>query len=296
MKVGSMKAGAGTVFNAFDTNYWKAKQLAQLIDTWELAEWDNKTVLFFGEAWYPGIEMVGYINAFLSEDKRVKVVGCLHGGAYDPYDFTNTAGMEWAHDFDEVIYYIFDRLFLASSYHEKLASGPFSSNQLCVTGHPFYREELRLVYPPAVRREPLVLFPHRLDASKGHEDFDKIIAVVRDYLPRVEFTAEKTYETCQGDPKKFYDRLRIATAVVSCAKQETFGTAMLEATALGAVPVVPDRLAYPEMYSDEYRYENLGHAADLVYQALRGELEAPVIPSYTQAIENMINVCQSLVE
>jgi hypothetical protein len=37
---------------------------------------------------------------------------------------------------------------------------------------------------------------------------------------------------------------------------EFFGVAMLEATHLGALPLVPDRLAYPELFGREFLYEN----------------------------------------
>ena len=62
------------------------------------------------------------------------------------------------------------------------------------------------------------------------------------------------------DPEPFADkadylaRLSETDIVVSTAQHEFFGISVLEATLYGARPVVPDRLVYPELYADDYRY------------------------------------------
>ena len=55
----------------------------------------------------------------------------------------------------------------------------------------------------------------------------------------------------------YHALLRGADVVLSTSLHEFQGLAVLEAVAAGCIPVVPDRLAYREIYPDEYRYPSL---------------------------------------
>ena len=55
---------------------------------------------------------------------------------------------------------------------------------------------------------------------------------------------------------EYVDLLQQAHIVVSTAIHEFFGVSVLEATHLGARPLVPDRLSYPELIPAVYRYSS----------------------------------------
>ena len=56
------------------------------------------------------------------------------------------------------------------------------------------------------------------------------------------------------DREAYRQLLRQSHVVVSTAKHDFQGLAILEGVAAGCIPVIPDRLAYPEWFSADYRY------------------------------------------
>jgi glycosyltransferase involved in cell wall biosynthesis len=71
-----------------------------------------------------------------------------------------------------------------------------------------------------------------------------------------------------------------ADIAVSTATNEFFGLAMIEACYAGCYPLVPDRLAYPEIYPEEFRYQ--GH--DALVTRLRSLILARPTPGAARAI------------
>jgi hypothetical protein len=108
-----------------------------------------------------------------------------------------------------------------------------------------------------------------------------------------------------GEPegRDAYARLLASCDVaVSTAANEFFGLAMIEAAYAGCFPLVPDRLAYPEIYPEEMRYGSQGalvaRLRSLVVErpgagqgralAERFTIDA-LAPAYREAFENLIH-------
>jgi hypothetical protein len=68
--------------------------------------------------------------------------------------------------------------------------------------------------------------------------------------------------------KEYATLLSSADVAVSTAVNEFFGIAMVEACYAGCTPLVPDRLAYPELYPPEFRYAG----TDELVARLRGHV------------------------
>jgi glycosyltransferase involved in cell wall biosynthesis len=63
--------------------------------------------------------------------------------------------------------------------------------------------------------------------------------------------------------------------VVSTAAHEFFGISVVEAVRAGCRPLLPRRLSYPEMFPDEFLYDDASFAQRLKQEILRGERLSP---------------------
>jgi glycosyltransferase involved in cell wall biosynthesis len=66
----------------------------------------------------------------------------------------------------------------------------------------------------------------------------------------------------------YFSKLAASDMVVSTADHEFFGIAVIEAVRAGCVPILPKRLAYPEIFEDRFLYEP-GHLYDHLLNVLQ---------------------------
>jgi len=123
-----------------------------------------------------------------------------------------------------------------------------------------------------------IVWPHRWEHDKNPEEFFSAVSQLADEGLDFEVAiAGQSFRESEGlmreaahalgrrlvhcdepaDREAYARLLASADVAVSTALNEFFGLAMLEACYAGALPLVPDRLAYPEIYPVECRYHGL---------------------------------------
>ena len=152
-------------------------------------------------------------------------------------------------------------------------------------------------------KERLVVFPHRMNSEKNPHKF---IQLGRDMMIKgTSFKFVFSKDVC-NTKKEYYDLLSRAAVSVSLADQETWGIAMQESIFHGCIPLVPNRLSYPEMYDSLYLYNgyaglfgklrliecNFSSENNFFLEARQRNCDS-LIAAGKQAIPNMIKIMQS---
>ena len=153
------------------------------------------------------------------------------------------------------------------------------------TGWPMeYMPEILAPYKDLAKRD-LILFPHRIAPEKQVEIFRDLAQT----LPQYEWIV------CQDQQltKDQYHRLLGQSKMVFSANlQETLGISCYEGAIVNAVPMVPDRLSYKEMYSDAFRYPSEWTESWDSYIKHKQEL-ADIIVWYMENYESRIQLVRA---
>jgi len=129
--------------------------------------------------------------------------------------------------------------------------------------------------PAKMEDGPVIVWNHRWEHDKDPETFLRALFELQDrgvdfqlivlgesfrHQPEIMQQAREKlsgrilhFGYCQNR-KEYNAWLRRGTIVVSTAIHEFFGMSVLEAVRAGCRPLVPDRLAYPELFPKQYRY------------------------------------------
>ena len=250
----------GAFLNFGGTNIYKSEQVVKIGRLFCDGKIQPGDHFVFTDAWHPGIINLKYMSELLGIP--VVIHALWHAGSYDPQDFLGRliGDAAWVRHAEKSFFHAVNHNYFATDFHikmfdhnllndGKLAMPPLawlSGKKIVRTGWPM--EYLKNILEPFKReKRDLILFPHRIAPEKQVEIFRDLAA----QLPQYEFVV------CQelGLSKNgYHDLLGQAKMVFSANLQETLGISMYEGALVGAIPVVPDRLSYTEMYQDGFKY------------------------------------------
>jgi glycosyltransferase involved in cell wall biosynthesis len=259
----------GAFLNFGGTNIYKAAQvetIGRLFCNNTVKSGDH---FVFTDAWHPGIINLKYMSELLNIP--VTTHGLWHAGSYDPQDFLGrlVGNKPWVRNAELSFYNAFDHNYFATDFHiklffdELLMGGVKSENpwyeddideilgglnpKIVRSGWPMeYMDHTLDLYKGMPKRD-LILFPHRIAPEKQVEIFRDLAQA----LPQYEFVVCQDQQLTKNE---YHNLLGEAKLVFSANLQETLGISMYEGALVGAIPMVPDRLSYSEMYADIWKY------------------------------------------
>jgi len=263
----------GCFLNAAFTSQFKAAQLTIFFEHVMSGDVKDGDTLFFSDLWFPGIESIAYVKYFHNLP-NLKIKGIIHAGSFTDTDFVRD--MErWAKNFEDIIFDISDEVFVASEFIKTdiLKKRFVQPEKLVVTGLPLDTIGLDSFNYGTLERDNIVVFNGRNCDEKQPHLFKKLAEEMEGEALFVN-TQKQDYSK-----EEYYQLLSYSKVVVSYALQENFGYGIAEAAYLGCIPVLPNRLVYPELYAKEYLYETFDESVALVRKALSGELKEGKINS-----------------
>ena len=257
----------GAFLNFGGTNIYKSSQVEQMGRLFCSGSVQPGDHFIFTDAWHPGIINLKYMSELLNIP--VTTHGLWHSGSYDPQDFLGrlVGNKPWVRHAEKSFYHAFDHNYFATEFHVKLfidellhngmpSENPwydedferrYKSGKIVRTGWPMeYMDDTLTIYKNMPKRD-LILFPHRIAPEKQVEIFRDLAT----HLPQYEFVVCQDQQLTKNE---YHNLLGEAKIVFSANLQETLGISCYEGAVVDAIPMVPDRLSYTEMYYDTFKY------------------------------------------
>jgi hypothetical protein len=198
----------------------------------------------------------------------VTIHALWHAGSYDPADFLGrlVGDKPWVRHAEKSFFHAIDHNYFATNFHidmfvdnlleNGLAENPWheedksdmiADKKIVRTGWPMDYMSNTLNLYKGMKKRDLILFPHRIAPEKQVEIFRDL----KEQLPQYEFVVCQDQELTKNE---YHNLLGEAKIVFSASLQETLGIGCYEGAIVDAIPMVPDRLSYTEMYYEGFKY------------------------------------------
>jgi hypothetical protein len=187
---------------------------------------------------------------------KVKIHALWHAGSYDPQDFLGRliGDADWVRHSEKAFFHAIDYNYFATDFHiDMFCFNLFKcprwmfEGKIFRTGWPMEYMPSELELFKQIPKRDLILFPHRIAPEKQVEIFRDLAASMPEY----------EWIVCQDqqlNKLQYHGLLGTAKIVFSANLQETLGISCYEGALVNAIPLVPNRLSYSEMYDDAFKY------------------------------------------
>lgn len=188
----------------------------------------------------------------------VKIHALWHAGSYDPADFLGRliGDVPWVRHAEKSFFNAIDYNYFATDFHIKLFTHNLlgytpavhgEPDKIVRTGWPMEYMDGTLTGYKNMQKRDLILFPHRIAPEKQVEIFRDL----KQHLPQYEFVVCQDQQLTKYE---YHNLLGESKIVFSANLQETLGISCYEGALVDAIPMVPDRLSYSEMYYEGFKY------------------------------------------
>jgi len=269
----------GAFLNFGGTNIYKSAQVEQMGRLFCSGAVKPGDHFLFTDAWHPGIINLKYMSELLQIP--VTTHGLWHAGSYDPQDFLGrlVGDKPWVRHVEKSFFHAFDHNYFATQFHIKLfcenllgftPAKELYDTKIVRTGWPMAYMDSTLNSYKNIPKRDLILFPHRIAPEKQVEIFRDLAT----HLPQYEFVVCQDQQLTKDE---YHKLLGEAKLVFSCSLQETLGIGCYEGAIVDAIPMVPDRLSYTEMYFNVFKYPSKWTESFDAYTVYRPDLCREII-------------------
>ena len=284
----------GAFLNFGGTNIYKSAQVEQISRLFCDGSIRANDHFLFTDSWHPGIINLKYMSELLG----IPVIthGLWHAGSYDPQDFLGrlVGKKKWVRHAEKSFFHAFDHNYFATKFHidmfvdnlledgykeenpwhEEDKADLITDSKIVLTGWPMeYMDDTLTAYKNMSKRD-LILFPHRIAPEKQVEIFRDLAK----HLPQYEFVVCQDQQLTK---QEYHTLLGQSKLVFSANLQETLGISCYEGALVDAIPMVPDRLSYTEMYYDGFKYPSEWTESFEKYEVYRQQLCHHIITTMT---------------
>lgn len=230
------------------TNVYKASQTVTISKMFSNGEVKAGDKFLITDAWNFIITPIKYMSDLL--DIPVEIHSIWHAGAYDPSDILGyKMSKPWPWLQEQSWFMSSDHNYYATNSHKdmflKNLDIPLKYQTKAIrSGQPHELIVDPLLERSSVSKTDKVMWPHRYNDDKQPE-------IAEDLSNNFDMVITQKMNLNKSD---YYDVMAGSKVIFSCALHENLGISVMEAVLTGAIPVVPDRCSYAEMYLPEFKY------------------------------------------